>query len=164
MKETFKRKNQIDVGQQFSSSHSHQNKEECFYPLNSGSCTLQTFCHHQEFSCCIWKFCLFGSSGRWIWSAWRHCFPWTDFSLFICCRRVQQRRSIAALAEIVRLLVCCGSFWLLGSLRWHLSACLVASHPAQSDCGGSKGVVGVHARVKRKSERSEMHLTCKTAR
>ena len=55
------------------------------------------------------------------------------------------------------------SFSLLDSLRWHLSACLVASHLAQSDCGGSNGVVGVHARVKRKSERSEVHLTCEAA-
>ena len=44
------------------------------------------------------------------WVCRRHCILRTDLSLFICCRRVRQRKNIAALAEIVCLLVCCGSF------------------------------------------------------
>ena len=86
------------------------------------------------------------------------------FAVYLLSSSATEKKSIAALAEIVCLVVCCGNFLLLDSLRWHSSACLVASHLAQSDCGGSKGVVGVHARVKRKSERSEMHLTCETVR
>ena len=40
MKETS---NEKHVGQQLSSSNIQQNERECFYPLNSGSCTFEGF-------------------------------------------------------------------------------------------------------------------------